>query len=157
LTRRSTRLINPIPAVSDVVGLGGGPTDDLRNAGYNVLPFNGGERARNPRRFVNKRAEAWWAFREGLEAGLIDLDPADLALASQLQGPRWDEDPSGRRIRMETKDQMAKRGIKSPDRGDGAVQSFYELASVPAASTVLASKDEQGAASLTADLLNMPT
>jgi hypothetical protein len=33
---------------------------------------------------------------------------------------------------------MLKRGVKSPDRGDAAVQSFYELASVPAASTVLA-------------------
>jgi hypothetical protein len=79
--------VHPITAVSDVVGLGGGPTDDLRNAGYGVVPYNGGEAARNPRRFQNRRAEAWWAMREGLQAGLIDLDPLDLTLAAQLQGP----------------------------------------------------------------------
>jgi hypothetical protein len=52
---------------------------------------------------------------------------------------------------------MLKRGVKSPDRGDAAVQSFYELASVPAASTVLRSNTEQTSGSLTSDLLNMRT
>lgn len=150
-------LIDPIPAVSDVVGLGGGPTDDLRNAGYNVMPFNGGEAARNPRRFTNRRAEAWWALREAFEAGLIDLDPEDLTLAAQLQTLRWREDASGRRIRIETKDELAKRGAKSPDHGDAAVQSNYEMTFVPSASTVLATEDEQRSASLTADLLKMRT
>ncbi len=129
---------------------------DLRGEGYGLVPYNAGEQARNPRRFVNRRAEAWWAFREGLEAGLIDLDPEDELLAAQLQQPQWDHDSSGRRIKIESKESMGKRGLKSPDRADAAVQSWYSMAIVPAASTVQKSKGETGGM-LTSDLLDMPT
>lgn len=139
----------------DVVGLGAGVYDPLRAKGFPVLPFSGGEKANDERRFVNKNAEAWWAFRDGLDAGLIDLDPDDLTLASQLQSRKWRVDASQKRIRLETKDEMATRGIPSPDRADAAVMCWYEGVSVPDAAVVLPGEGEQ--ATITGDLLDMPT
>lgn len=110
----------------DVVGLGAGVYDPLMHAGFQVSAFNGGEKAHRPDRYVNRNTEAWWSFREGLEAGLIDLDPEDEVLAVQLQTRLWDHDTSQRRIQIETKDQMLKRGVKSPDRADAAILSYYE-------------------------------
>jgi hypothetical protein len=57
--------------VFDVVGVGGGPHDTLKNRRYPVIGFNGGERALGPKanRFFNRRAEAAWQLRELLEAG----------------------------------------------------------------------------------------
>lgn len=110
----------------DVVGLGAGVYDPLANSGFNVQAFSGGEKAQDPDRFANRNAEAWWAFREGLEQGLIDLDPEDLTLAAQLQARRWRLDTAQRRIRIESKDEMKARGISSPDRADAAILSWYE-------------------------------
>lgn len=110
----------------DFPGVGGAIYHPLNNAGYNVNPFNGGEAAHDATRFTNRNAEAWWAFREGLEAGLIDLDPDDTVLAAQLQSRKWKLDSSQRRIQIEKKSEMRKRGIKSPDRADAVILAYYE-------------------------------
>jgi hypothetical protein len=114
------------PMNIDFPGVGGAIYHPLNNAGYNVKAFNGGEPANDDARFVNRNAESWWAMRELLEEGLVDLDPEDLKLAAQLQQRKWRLDTSQRRIRIETKDEMKKRGIKSPDRADGAVLTVYD-------------------------------
>jgi hypothetical protein len=119
------------------------------------VPFNGGTAAVDSERFVNARTEAWWGFMEDLEAGLIDLDPEDELLAAQLQQPRWKRDSSQRRIRLETKDEMAARGLKSPDRADAATMSRYRGAPVPDPSTVAPADGEL--VSLTGDLLDLQT
>jgi hypothetical protein len=145
-----------VPMSVDVVGLGAGVYDPLRNRGYRVEPFNGGEAANDAARFVNRRTEAWWGFREGLEAGLIDLDPDDELLAAQLQQPKWRLDASAKRVRLETKDEMAKRGLKSPDRADAAIQSWYEgTKTVDDPTALLPGKGE--VASITGDLLGRLT
>jgi len=144
-----------IEATIDVVGLGYGVYDPLRRKGYNVKPFSGGEQALEPTRFVNRRTEAWWMAREALEAGLWDLDPDDDLLAAQLQQPKWRVD-AGKRIRLETKEEMKKRGIDSPDRADTAVMAWYEgLDRVGDPGTVLPDDDERRTqTSHTADLLD---
>jgi hypothetical protein len=141
-----------VPMTVDVVGLGAGVFDPLANQGYRVHPFNGGEAARENERYVNRRTEAWWHFRRGMEAGLIDLDPADELLAAQLQQPKWRE-VEGRRIRLETKDEMAKRGLKSPDRADAAVMAWYEPAQVGDPGVVMSGENE----SIAGDLLEALT
>jgi hypothetical protein len=57
--------------VFDVVGVGGGPHDTLKNRCFPVQGFNGGEKPIGPNagRFFNRRAEAAWQLRELLEAG----------------------------------------------------------------------------------------
>lgn len=110
----------------DVVGLGWGIFDPMRANGYKVVAFEAGNRARNPKRFVNRTAEAWWGMRELMEAGLIDLDPEDDLLAAQLQSRKWKEDAAGKRIEVEKKEKMKSRGVPSPDRADGAVIAVVE-------------------------------
>jgi hypothetical protein len=147
-----------VPMSIDVVGLGAGVYDPLRAKGYPVEPFSGGEAAHEALRFVNRRTEAWWALREGMEQGLIDLEEDDEVLAAQLQGPRWKLDTAQRRIRLETKEEMAKRGVPSPDRADAVVQAWYEgAAGIDDADSMLREVDEEGGSSITGDLLNMPT
>jgi hypothetical protein len=125
------------PMVIDEVGLGAGVLDPLRHRSLPVTGFNGGEAAVDSDRFSNRNAEAWWSFREALEAGLIDLDEDDEALAAQLQSRKWRLDTAQRRIRVETKDEMAARGIASPDRADAAIMSFYEGYRIPSPDAIL--------------------
>jgi len=111
-----------IPAMVDSIGLGAGVYDRLRQRGCEVGAFQGSERALLPMKFNNKRSEAWWTMRKLMEQGLIDLDPEDDQLASELQQPKWSTDPSGR-IVVESKDDMKKRGLKSPNCADAAIYS----------------------------------
>lgn len=141
----------------DVVGLGAGVYDPLNNAGFQVQAFSGGEAAQDSGRFANRNAEAWWAFREGLEHELIDLDPDDLTLASQLQTRRWKLDTAQRRIRIETKDEMAKRGLKSPDRADAAILAWYEGTRTVTDIRALMKRDPLEPEPIMAGLLDMPT
>lgn len=55
----------------DVVGVGGGPHDTLKNSHYPVEGFNGGAKPVGPNgsRFFNRRAEAAWELRTLLELG----------------------------------------------------------------------------------------
>lgn len=114
----------------DATGLGWGVVDTLRHLGERVIPFEGGNAAIDPARFVNLISEAWWALREEMKEGVIDLDPADEELAAQLQSRKWDEDPK-RRIRVEPKPEMKKRGVKSPDRADALVLARFKSYRVP--------------------------
>lgn len=144
------------PMTIDAVGLGWGVYDPLRHEGWRVGPFQGGEKAHDERRFANKNAEAWWAFREALEAGRIDLDETDDVLASQLQTRRWKLDAAQKRIVIESKEDMAKRGLPSPDRADAAVLSWYEGVSVPDPDVVMTLAPGE-TSSITGDLLTLAT
>jgi hypothetical protein len=142
----------------DEVGVGSGPFDELKGRSFNVVPFNGGEKAREHERYMNRNAEAWWTFRKAMEAGLIDLDPQDDVLAAQLQSRRWREDPSEKRIAVERKQQMRERGIESPDRADAAVMAYYEGArTVDNAADVLERANDGVPVSIAGDLLHMKT
>jgi hypothetical protein len=104
-------------AVVDATGLGFGVVDSLNEQGARVRAFVGAEQARRPDRFVNRRAEVFWDLREALRGGLLDIDPADEELAAQLGELRFFEDSRGR-VQIESKQNMARRGVSSPDRAD---------------------------------------
>lgn len=101
----------------DVIGVGAGVVDRLREQGLPVVPVNVGEAAWDSERFTNRRAECFWALRERFEAEAIDLDPADEELAAQLSALKYKFDSRGR-ILIESKDDMRKRGMASPDQAD---------------------------------------
>jgi hypothetical protein len=121
-------LPHQLKMVIDVIGLGSGVFDRMREQDLPVNPFAGSEQARNYKRFKNKRAEAFWTFRDLCDEGVIDLDPEDEVLLNQLGSIKWDVDSSGR-IFVESKEDMAKRGLPSPDRADAAVMSIVSGAS----------------------------
>ncbi len=114
-----------VPMQVDAVGVGAGVYDNLRAQGLNVVEYSGGRAAVDAKRFVNKRAEDYWNFREALEAGEVDLPPdsEDEDLVAQLGSIKWALDSKGR-IKIESKDDMKKRGLPSPDRADAVVMAF---------------------------------
>lgn len=109
-------------ATIDIVGLGAGVFDRLREQGLSVRAFQGSERATQPERFVNRRAESYWRLRELFQRGAIDLDRDDEELASQLLSIRWFLDSRGR-TQIESKDDMRRRGLPSPDRADAVAMA----------------------------------
>lgn len=110
-------------ATVDIVGVGAGVYDSLREQGLAAASFQGSERARDPERFQNRRAESYWHLREELAAGRMDLDSADEDLASQLLAIKWYINSRGR-IQIESKDDMRKRGVPSPDRADAVAMTL---------------------------------
>ena len=59
----------------------------------------------------------------GLREGEIDIDPDDDKFAAQLGSIKWGVDSRGR-IKIESKDDMRKRGLQSPDRAETAAMLF---------------------------------
>ncbi len=112
-----------VPVVVDTDGLGVGLADGLRtmeNPSLHVVAFSAAGPAHRPHRYDSRRSELWWEYRLAMERGEVDLDPQDEMLAAQLQQPKWWPDSRGR-IHVETKKEMAKRGLASPDRADSVI------------------------------------
>jgi len=112
-----------VRAIVDVPGVGGGVVDRLAELDLPVVPYNGGEAPIDKERFVNARAEDYWTLRERFEQGEVDIDPDDDKLAAQLGSIKWGIDSRGR-IKIESKDDMRKRGLPSPDRADAMAIAF---------------------------------
>lgn len=101
----------------DGVGVGGGVVDQLVEQGYDVVDMQAGGAPADSERFLNARAEWYWALRERFEDGDIDIDPDDDDLAAQLGAIRYKHTSRGQ-IVIESKDDMRKRKLPSPDRAD---------------------------------------
>lgn len=118
-------------AIVDVIGIGAGVVSRLREQNFEVIPFNASESsdatdASGELGFANKRAAAWWNFREMLDPANnhnIAL-PEDDQLIGDLTTPRKKPE-SGGRIRIESKDDIKKRIDKSTDEGDAVVMAFF--------------------------------
>lgn len=108
----------------DGVGVGGGVVDELAEDGLPVVDVQAGQAAQDPVRFGNARAEWYWQLRTRFEQGDIDID--DEELAGQLQALKYKFDRKGR-IFIESKDDMKKRGMPSPDRADTGMMAFAVL------------------------------
>lgn len=118
----------PVVCVDDV-GVGGGVTDMLREREVPVVAIVGGAASTQllktgKPRFFNKRSELWWNMREAFAGksgngsdGWLDIDPLDDDLMAQLTNIKYKINSHGQ-IRVESKEEMAARGLTSPDRGD---------------------------------------
>lgn len=98
----------------DDTGVGGGITDQLRAQMMPVVGVNFNQKAQNRRFFRNARCEIMWNLREVLRAGDIALPPDD-ELISQLSSIKYNMDQKTNFIEIESKDEMRKRGLPSPD------------------------------------------
>lgn len=101
----------------DGVGVGGGVVDQLLENGHDVIDMQAGAAATDSEHYLNARAEWFWGLRERFEAGDADIDPTDDDLAAQLGSLRYKFTARGQ-IQIESKDDMRKRGLPSPDRAD---------------------------------------
>ena len=118
----------------DTIGLGWGVVSLLQKWGQEkrfdatIVPINVSERAKDPDKFKNQRAEMWWNGRlltQKTETGIqvkLDVDRQTLA---QLANPLYRSDSAGR-IQIEGKAEMKRRGVSSPDRGEAILLALYE-------------------------------
>ena len=97
-------------AVVDVIGIGAGVVDRLRELHMKVLAFNASKasKAKDSTRefgFANRRREARWTMRQALDlSGNPDYClPDDEMLLGDLSAPHWEVTSSGR-IKVEGKD-----------------------------------------------------
>ena len=96
--------------------------DRLREQGLRVTGINVARAARQEKLFVNLRAEGYWRLRDLFVAGEISI-PQDNQLIGELAALRYKFD-SGGRLLIESKDEMRKRGIPSPDKADALMLAF---------------------------------
>lgn len=115
----------------DGSGLGGPIADyvrELSEGAYEVIEILGNNASPDKNRWRNFRAWSWWDFQRRLSAGEIDLDEDDEKLQEQLLGVEIKKQVSGTNaILLESKEEMAKRGVHSPDHADAAIYAVTDL------------------------------
>lgn len=100
----------------DDTGVGGGVTDGLEDRGLEVDAVNFGASAIEDDKFENRKAELYWVLREDIRDKKISL-PDDKELINELCSIKFAYTRKGK-IKIESKDDMKKRGLKSPDKAD---------------------------------------
>ena len=101
-------------------GRGEGVIDRLRQLGYFITEVNFGGKALKPM-YNNKRSEMWDGIRLWLDDG--GSLPPNVDLKTDLCVPTYKFDSSNR-LQLESKDDIKKRGGRSPDLGDALALTF---------------------------------
>jgi hypothetical protein len=123
--RESFRQLQLYPGqvFGDADGIGNVIIKDFAEEGFRLNEFHGGFPASDPLNYANLISECWIEASRDIERGRIHLGPRekfDPGLFEQLTTRRLEWDAKGR-LRIESKDDMRARGIKSPDRADAYV------------------------------------
>lgn len=128
----------PDEILIDVIGMGAGVVDRLLEQGLPIRGINVAESAAFKERYRNLRAELWFAAREWLatrdhslprcEGGCSEDCPHE-TLAQELVAPKYVHTSTGKLL-VESKSDMKKRGVDSPNIADAFILTF---ASEPAA------------------------
>ena len=112
-------------------GYGGGPYDHLVANNIEVMSWKGSEtsvrRSKDKQlKFYNKRAQAYWQFREALdpsqEGGSPIALPDDPELISDLTAPMFEVGTRG--IKITPKEDLVEKLGRSPDKGDAVVMAW---------------------------------
>jgi phage terminase large subunit len=105
----------------DAIGLGGGVVDRLREQNLPVLGVNVSETPVMGN-YRNLKAELWFRVKDWLERRSCKL-PKNDSLVSELCSVRYTFTSSGK-AQVESKEEMKRRGLKSPDLADALVLTF---------------------------------
>ena len=117
----SIEKFQPDAVFIDQGGLGAGVVDRLRQLGHNVIGVDFGGRALDPR-FENKRVEMWWGMADWVKSG--GCLPEVKELAGELATPKFNYANARGKLQLESKDELRKRGMRSPDIADGLALTF---------------------------------
>ena len=113
---------HPDQVVVDEVGIGTGVVDRLRELGHHVHSVNVGRSAQERQHWGNLRAEGYWSLRQMFVDGSIKI-PEDNEMVGQMAGLRYRFNSNGQ-VLVESKEEMRRRGIPSPDKADALMLSF---------------------------------
>lgn len=114
----------------DEIGVGAGVVDRMKQL-MNASKYEGinvGKPANNTEMFLNLRAEIYWNLRERFLSGDISI-PNDEELISQLANIKFKYTNKGQ-IQLESKEDIKKRGLGSPDMADALALSFGNFQTV---------------------------
>lgn len=112
----------------DVIGMGSGVVDRLQEMGVPAFGINVAESpsGANDGRFMRLRDQLWWAVREWFSGHGCRIEPG-LTLCDQLiaecSGVRYNLTSAGKTV-IESKDDMKKRGMASPNLADSLCLTF---------------------------------
>lgn len=115
---------SPDRVLVDIGGLGAGIYDRLIELGHKdvVIGVNGGETPLDQKKYYNKRAEMWGEMKDWLLNKPCKIPDKD-TLHSDLTGIKYTID-SNSRLKLEPKENMKKRGLRSPDEADALSLTF---------------------------------
>lgn len=103
----------------DVIGVGGGVVDRLHEQEFYVNAVNVADAAIDKDTFLNRRAEASWEVRKAID----NLDLPNDEDFYQLSNIKYKYSSKGL-LQIESKEDMKKRGLPSPDVGDALMLTF---------------------------------
>ena len=106
----------PSEILVDAIGIGAGVQDRLAELGLPARGINVSESAALTEQFYNLRTELWFKGRDYFDRKDCTLNGDEL-LAAELRGPRYKYASNGKK-QVESKDDMKKRGVPSPNRAD---------------------------------------
>tara|TARA_B100000035_G_scaffold12149_1_gene10205 strand:+ start:446 stop:1852 length:1407 start_codon:yes stop_codon:yes gene_type:complete len=106
----------PREILVDSIGLGSGVVDRLRELELPVRGINVAEAPSMGATYLNLRSELWFKAKGWFEDRACKL-PKDDQLLAELTGIRYSFTSSGK-MKAESKDEMRKRGLASPDLAD---------------------------------------
>lgn len=102
-------------------GAGAGIIDRLKELGYKVFEVGFGTSSSEPQ-FYDHRTEIWARMRDWLPGGMIDNSKE---LRKDLISPEKEMIGRESKIKLESKEKMKKRGLKSPNHGDALALTFH--------------------------------
>lgn len=120
-------------AIIDVIGLGAGVYDRMRELHHRPEAYTGSGKAHRRDRsgkygFTNIRSAAYWHLRELLDPAyepMLALPPDDLMI-SDLTTPTWQVTTGvPPKIQVEVKDKVVERLGRSSDRGDAVAMAMW--------------------------------
>lgn len=112
----------PLEILVDSIGLGAGVVDRLRELNLPARGINVSESPAMGGTYRNLRAELWHKAKAWLEARDCKL-PKDEDLIAELATVRYKFTSNGK-VQVESKDEIRKRGLASPDKADSFVLTF---------------------------------
>jgi len=117
--------LNLVPAeiYGDEGGLGIVMIGYLAEMGWRLRAVNNGEAARDSEHYCNKGSEIWFSVAKRIIKKEVIL-PNDAVFFRQATSRRRDYDGK-MRLLAESKEKMAARGLKSPDRADAVFGALY--------------------------------
>ena len=114
----------------DAEGIGGPILDQinrLSDGGYRVIAMKGSAASPDRFRWANARAWRFDKMREKMFLGLIDIDPLDTKLEAELEQIQYHFKNNQKALQIESKEDMDRRGVKSPDFADAACYACADL------------------------------
>lgn len=115
----------------DSIGLGAGVADRLLELGLPVTHVNVSETPSMTDRFVNLRAELWYEMRTWFEGKEVRIEPGENIgkLVEELVQVNQKFTSLGK-VQLESKEEMRRRGVKSPNMADALALTFADGHSV---------------------------